>query len=171
MVYLLSLAVSLKNLHVRIIPSSSIIQLNFYLVCYRPNHASILSAEATAILVLDIISQSTKQELIILSDSLPCVNAVENRNLENPLVVEIVERVHQQLHVDRRISFVWVPSHIGIAVNMAVDAVAKAGFILPISNAEIPHTDLKPLILSQAKIVGNFVGTRIPTTCSSKYSR
>jgi ribonuclease HI len=92
-----------------------------------PNHASIFSAEAIAILLaLDIISQSTEQDFLIVSDSLSCVTAVENRNLENPLVVEILERVHQQLRVDRRITFVWVPSHIGIAGNTAVDAVAKA---------------------------------------------
>jgi hypothetical protein len=46
---------------------------------------------------------------------------------------------------------VWVPSHIGIAGNTAVDAVAKAGVSLPISNAEIPHTDFKPLISSHVK--------------------
>jgi ribonuclease HI len=88
---------------------------------------------------------------VILLDSLSCVNAVENRNLANPPVVEILERVHQQLHVDRRITFVWVPNHIGIAGNTAVDAVAKAGVSLPISNAEIPHTDFKPLISSHVK--------------------
>jgi ribonuclease HI len=59
-------------------------------------------------------------------------NAVENGNLENPLVVEILERIHQQLHVDRRITFMWIPSHIGIAGNTAVDAVAKVGVSLPI---------------------------------------
>jgi hypothetical protein len=80
---------------------------------------------------------------LILSDSLSCVNAVENRSLDNPLVVEILERVYQHLHVDQRITFVWVPSHTG---NTAVDAVAKAGVSLLISNAEIPHTDFEPFI-------------------------
>jgi ribonuclease HI len=122
------------------------------LVRRLPNHASIFPAEAiTVLLAMDIISQSTEQDILILSDSLSCVNAVENRSLENPLVVEILERVHQQLHVDRRITFVWVPSHIGIAGNTVVDAVAKTGFSLPISNAEIPHTDFKPLISSHVK--------------------
>jgi ribonuclease HI len=116
------------------------------------NHASIFSAEAIAILLaLDIFSQSTEQHFVILSDSLSCVNAVENRNLEKPLVVEILERIHQQLHVDRRITFVWVPSHLGIAGNTAVDAVAKAGVSLPTSNAEIPHTVFKPLISSHVR--------------------
>jgi hypothetical protein len=76
-------------------------------------------------LALDIISQSNEQDFLILSDFLSCVYAVESRNLENPLAVEILERVHHQLHVDRRITFVRVPSHIDIARNTAVDAVAK----------------------------------------------
>jgi hypothetical protein len=42
---------------------------------------------------------------------------------------------------------VWVPNYIGIA-GKAVDAVAKAGVSLPISNAEIRHTDFKPFISS-----------------------
>jgi hypothetical protein len=84
-------------------------------------------------------------------DPLSCVNAVGQRILENSLVVEILERVHQQLYVDRRIIFAWVPSHIGIAGNTAVDAIAKEDVSLPISNAEIPHTDFKPLISSHVK--------------------
>ena len=115
-------------------------------------HASIFSAKAIAILLaLDIISQSTEQDFLILSDSMSCVNTVENINLENPIVVEILERVHQQLHLDRRITFLWVPSHIGIAGNTAVDVIAKAGVSLPIPNAEIPHTDFKPIISSHVK--------------------
>jgi hypothetical protein len=76
------------------------------LVKRLPNHAPIFSAEAKVILLAqDIVSQSTEQDCLILSNSLSCVNAVENRNLENPLDVEILEHVHQQLHVDRRITF------------------------------------------------------------------
>jgi hypothetical protein len=45
------------------------------LVKRLPNHASIFSAKAIAILLaLDIISQSTEQYFLILSDSLSCVN-------------------------------------------------------------------------------------------------
>jgi ribonuclease HI len=111
------------------------------------SHAFVFSAEAIAtLLALNIISQSTKQHFHILSDSLACVDAVEYRSLEYPLVAEILESVHQHLHVDQRFSFVWVPSHIGIAGNTAVDAVAKAGVSLPISNPKILHTDFKPLV-------------------------
>jgi ribonuclease HI len=122
------------------------------LVKRLPNHPSVFSADAIAIpLALDSISQSTEQNFLMRSDSVSCVNAVENRNIENPLVVEILERVHQQLHLERRITFVWVPSHIGIADNTAVDVIDKASVSLPISNAEIHHTDYEPLVSSHVK--------------------
>jgi hypothetical protein len=55
------------------------------LVKRLPNHASISLAKATAILLALDISQSTKQPFFIYSDILSCVNAIENRNLENAL--------------------------------------------------------------------------------------
>jgi ABC-type microcin C transport system duplicated ATPase subunit YejF len=61
------------------------------LVKRLPNHASIFSVEAIAILLaldtIRIISQFTEQDFLILSESLSCVTAVENRILVNPLVV------------------------------------------------------------------------------------
>jgi hypothetical protein len=59
-----------------------------------------------------MVSQSTKQRFLILSDSSCLVLLLWRvRNLENPLVGEIMERVHQQLYLDPRITCVWIPSH------------------------------------------------------------
>jgi ribonuclease HI len=119
------------------------------LVKRLPNHASIFSVEVTAILLaLDIISQSIEQDFLILSDSLSCINAAENRNLETLRTLSLSKswNVYTSGY-----TFLWVPSHIGIAGNIAVDAIAKAGVSIPISNAEIPHTDFKPLISSNVK--------------------
>ena len=119
------------------------------LVKRLPNHASIFSAEAKAILLaLDIVNQSSDNNILILSDSLSCIKSIENRNLKNPLILEIVERLHQLQNLGHSITFVWVPSHIGIAGNTAADATAKAALCLQISNSQIPHTDFKPLISS-----------------------
>jgi len=57
------------------------------------------------------ISQFSNQHFLILSDSLSCVEAIKNRNLQNPLIVEILERLHQKLNSNRSITFVWVPIH------------------------------------------------------------
>jgi ribonuclease HI len=76
-----------------------------------PDHSSIFSAEARAVLVgLKIIEQSPEKCFLILSDSLSCLKSVENRNLQNPVVLEIIERVHKLLSSGLKISFVWVPS-------------------------------------------------------------
>mgnify|MGYP006359885113 CR=1 FL=1 len=105
------------------------------LVQRLPDHASIFSAEAQSILLaLDIISQSSNQDFVILSDSLSCVEAIKNRHLQNPLIVEILELLQQQLRCDRSLTFVWVTSHIGIAGDTAADASAKAALNLLKSN-------------------------------------
>ena len=52
---------------------------------------------------------------------------------------------------NRSITFVWVPSHIGIAGNTAADATAKAALNLPMANTQIPHSDLKSLVSSYVK--------------------
>ena len=119
------------------------------LVKRLPNNASIFSAEASAILLaLDMISQTCNLKFLILSDSLSCINSIENKDLQNPFIVEILERLHELLSTGVCITFVWVPSHIGIADNTAADATAKAALCLQISNSLIPYSDLKPLITS-----------------------
>jgi ribonuclease HI len=125
---------------------------NKVLVKRLPNHASIFSAEAQAILLaIDIISQSNNLQFLIVSDSYSCIKAIENRNLQNPLVVAILEHLHQKLNSKNSIIFIWVPSHIGIAGNTAADATAKAALNLSISNTLVPHSDFKPLISSHIK--------------------
>jgi hypothetical protein len=109
------------------------------------------SFEAKAILLaLDIISQSTKPYFLILSDSLSCADGVENRNLE-PSRISSPGTCTPAVTCWSKNHFVWVSSHIGIASNTAMDAVATADVSLPISNAKIPHTDFKPLISSHVK--------------------
>ena len=46
----------------------------------------------------------------------------------------------------KEIIFLWVPSHIGIHGNTAVDEKAKGALNDPVSNVPIPHNDFKPSI-------------------------
>jgi hypothetical protein len=79
-----------------------------------PDHSSIFSAEARVVLLgLNIIEQSPNKYFLILTDSLSCLKSVENRNLQNPVVLEVIERLHKLLSCGPKISFVWVPSHLG----------------------------------------------------------
>ena len=87
---------------------------------------------------------------LILSDSLSCLKAIENRKVQNPLILEILEFLHQLLRLDYCITFVWLPSHIGIAGNTVADATAKAALCLQVSNSKVPYSDFKPLITAHA---------------------
>ena len=121
------------------------------LVSRLPDHASIFSAESRAVLLaLNIIEQASCKLFLILSDSLSCLKAIENRKVQNPLILEILEFLHQLLRLDYCITFVWVPSHIGIAGNTAADATAKAALCLQVSNSKVPYSDFKPLITAHA---------------------
>jgi hypothetical protein len=79
------------------------------------------------------------------------LKSLENRNLQNPVVLEIIERVHKLLSSGLKISFVWVPSHIGIAGNTAADATAKAALSLQLYETTVPYSDFKPLVAIYVK--------------------
>jgi ribonuclease HI len=112
-----------------------------------PENSSIYSAEARAILLaLDIICQSGSKQFLILSDSLSCLQSIENRRFENPLILEICVRIHKLLSRDRELVLVWLPSHVGSVGNAAVDAAAKTALNLPVSNLKVPYTDFISVI-------------------------
>jgi ribonuclease HI len=114
-----------------------------------PNDASIFSGEARAILLaLDMAEQAAGEKVLVMSDSLSCLQSIENRRFDNPLVLEILTRVHDFLSDGRRIAFMWLPSHMGLAGNVAVDAAAKAALTLRPAASTIPYSDLKPVINS-----------------------
>jgi ribonuclease HI len=114
-----------------------------------PDDASIFSGEAQAILlVLDMAEQAGRERVLIMADSLSCLQNIENRHLSNALVLEIVMRVQGFLSSGYRITFMWLPSHVGLAGNVAVDAAAKAALNLPIAVSNITYSDFKPLVNS-----------------------
>jgi ribonuclease HI len=108
------------------------------LVKRLPDLASMFSAEAQAVmLALNTVKQSKSKKVLILLDSLSCLQSIHNRHLQNPLVLEIIIRVHEYLVNGLQITFIWIPSHIGLVGNTAVDAAAKAAVNLPPVH---PHT-------------------------------
>lgn len=114
-----------------------------------PDHASIFSAEAQAILLsLDIADQSGSDKILILSDSLSCLQSIDNRNLQNPLILQISNRIHDLLKSGTELCFMWVPSHVGLSGNSAADASAKDALSLPSTRGAVPYSDFKPLVHS-----------------------
>jgi hypothetical protein len=112
-----------------------------------PDHSSIFSAESRAVLLArDIMKQSCERRFLILSDSLSCLKSLENRNFQNPLILELFDTIDKLLRSGYSITFVWVPSHIGIEGNGAADATAKAALNLKMSLSPVPYSDFKPLV-------------------------
>jgi hypothetical protein len=105
-----------------------------------PNGASIFSWEACTILLALDMAEAGSDKLLVMSDSLSCLQSIENRHLYNPLILEILVRVHSLLSSGHNITFMWLPSHVGLAGNVAADAAAKA--LLP-SPRIISYTQLR----------------------------
>ena len=112
-----------------------------------PNNASIFTAEIKAIdLALDAIAESEDDHFIIFSDSLSVLLSLENKKLDNPLVVNLLHKLHLLSTAHKTIFFCWIPSHIGIRGNEAADVAAKESLDFNITASQVPYTDLKPHI-------------------------
>ena len=108
-----------------------------------PNNATIFSAEAKAIdLALNFVSKYKEDKYIIFSDSFSVLQSIKNRKMENPLIQNILLRVHE-LSFGKSIVFCWIPSHVGIHGNEEADLAAKKSLSLHPSNLKLPYTDFK----------------------------
>jgi ribonuclease HI len=112
-----------------------------------PNHSSIFSAEARAILLaLGTIDLSNNDRFLLMTDSMSCLQSIQNHKLIHPLILDIVLLTHKLIADGKRITFLWIPSHIGIAGNTAADAAAKAALALPETDLPMPYSDLYPCV-------------------------
>jgi len=100
------------------------------------SHASIFSAEALALtLALEIVETARDRNFWIFSDSLSCLQAIKFRQLQNPFILNILQKCHiLTVTHDKIVQFCWIPSHVGISGNEKVDLAAKDAIQLPISN-------------------------------------
>jgi ribonuclease HI len=135
------------------------------LVKRLPDHSSIFSAEARAILLaLDAAEQSTYDRFVVLSDSLSCLQAIQNRKLTNMSILEIVSRVHELIARGKKVAFMWLPSHVGVGGNSAADAAAKAALSLAASAVPVPFTDFQSEVEGYVRRRWQMHGTRKPAT-------
>ena len=124
-----------------------------------PDNASIFTAELKAIdLALDAVSESEDREFIIFSDSLSVLLSLKNKELDNPLIINVLHSLHTLSTAHNTFVFCWIPSHIGIYGNEKADMAAKEALSLDITNSLVPYTDLKPSINSFTFVKGKNAG-------------
>ena len=109
-----------------------------------PSNASIFTAEVTAIdLALDTIAESDDDHFIIFSDSLSVLLSLHNKKMDNPLILQLLQKLHHLSCAHKTIHLCWIPSHIGIRGNEAADMAAKESLNQDITASQVPYTDLK----------------------------
>ena len=117
-----------------------------------PNNSTIFAAEATAItLALDYYRymDPVKHDVVVYSDSMSCLQAIEGEDTENPLICHIMNLFWALSDKGTRVHFCWVPSHCGIDGNKIVDQLAKETLDHDIDPlATVHYADLKPVVNS-----------------------
>ena len=106
-----------------------------------PKEASIFTAEICAInLALKIISNKKAKKFIIYSDSISVLHSIKNQKLDNPLIVNLLNKLHALRQTAKKIIFCWIPGHMGIQGNGKADSLAKAAINIPPDKTSNYHT-------------------------------
>ena len=94
-----------------------------------PNNSTIFAAEATAItLALNYYwyMGPIQHDVIVYSDSMSCLQAIEGKDTETHLICQIMNLLWALSDTKGvRVCFWWVPSHCGIEGNEIMDQLAK----------------------------------------------
>ena len=119
---------------------------NSHCSCRLRDHCSTYTAELQAILLaLKQAYQSQERKFIIFSDSLSALQALGKLKTDHPLLIQIQEFLHKMNADQKEIVFMWVPGHVGIQGNEAVDGAAKEAHDNKPTTDFMPFSDLKPL--------------------------
>ena len=94
-----------------------------------------------------ILVKLLQHAVIIYSDSMSCLQAIEVKDTDNPLICRIMNLLWALSDKGTRVSFGWVASHCGIEGNEIVDQLAKETLDHDIDPLATVHfVDLKPLV-------------------------
>ena len=120
-----------------------------------PDNSTISAAEATAItLALDYYGHMNpvKHDVVFYLDSMSCLQAIEDKDMQNPLISHIMNLLWVLSDKGTCVRFCWVPSHCGIEGNEIVDQLAKETLYHDIDMMESVYSaDLKRLVNSYIK--------------------
>ena len=128
------------------VSSSAVFPVDIFKVNLH-EHTSIFTAEAVALkLAVQHIQREAIRKSVIYSDSLSCLQALQNKNMENPIIREIIHILSYLLEVGSQIEFCWIPGHVGIKGNEKADTIAKRHILHNIYEVKTPYSDFKPQI-------------------------
>ena len=123
---------------------------DFYYKQRLPFDASISSAEIGALQEsLKFVKSSTENKFLILSDSLSCLQALQQLNPKDIRIACLKLHIHYQITKGKKLVFSWIPSHIGIEGNELADSLAKEALELEIDNRikpKLPFSDFRPKV-------------------------
>ena len=113
-----------------------------------PSEATIFTAEANAInIAINDLNKSKNNQFVIITDSLSCLIALDSPKEKNPIILKLKQQIHNILSKNINISFLWIPSHVGITGNELADELAKNCLSnQKIKNIKIPYLDYKNTI-------------------------
>ena len=117
-----------------------------------PDNSTIFAAETTAItLALNYYQYMgpVHHYVVVYSDSMSCLQAIEGEDTENSFICHIMNLLWLLSDKGTHVCFCWILSHCGIEGNERVDHLAKETLdhnIVPLAN--VHHADLKPLVNS-----------------------
>ena len=87
--------------------------------------------------------------VVVYSDSVSCLQAIEGDKTENPFICHIMDLLCLLNDKGTHARFCWIPSHCGIEGNERVDQLAKETLDHAIDQqSNVHHVDLKPLVNS-----------------------
>ena len=129
------------------VSSSAVFPVDIFKV-HLHEHTSIFTAEAVALKLgaVQHIQHEAIRKSVIYSDSLSCLQALQNKNMENPIIREIIHILSYLKKVGSQTEFCWIPGNVGIKGNEKADTIAKRHIFQDIYEVKIPYSDFKPRI-------------------------
>ena len=118
-----------------------------------PDSASVYTAELRAIhLAIQYALQSRRDKFVVCVDSMSCLQAIENRTIDHPIVLDILENYYSLRDRNKDLLFCWVPSHVGIRGNEFADDNARSALDGRPENMALPFSDYRPIVKEHVRL-------------------